>query len=418
MSPLVGRDPFHGNHEDFTGSLHEPSFTCKEPIRSIGTLLPPQSHNSIRLLALTAALMPEISTATNCNSGTPEVLKTGNAIISSLKTKSTPHKKRKVLHHYHNHHPQVKGDCTNSTFANINFKTSNNPEAFLPVAPTSSNLPPTASPYSGISNPATKTPPHLLNPHYNIIQTTNTVSSDEVHTSEDNANIKPSSKSLVNPRDRKTTTSFTYALVKQMVPCFLTEDDRVGKRRSLPVGFAGLACRFCHDTCSTGRFFPSNIKTMSDTSKSLNIFYNHMLKCHLCPPQVATELKNLRFYHDLERGSLMHGSQRAFFSRIWSRLHTSDQDNNKNNMNKISLCGPLQIPPSHLKSQHSVLVHKNLHLLTSDTLAISQNSLLKNTIFPPANQIKIVHHSNMYDSYNQKTSDADPQLRYKKQKIT
>ena len=398
MSPLVGGDPFPGNHEDFTGKFHESSLTCQEPIRNIGTLLPSQSNNSIRLLALTAALMPEISTAPNCNSKTPDALKTGNAITSSLKTKSTPHKKRKVFLH--------------------NFKIPNHTAAFLPAVPTTSTLSPTSSSYSEISNSSnTKTPPHLLSSQC-MVKTNNTASPDEVHTNEENVNIKSCPKTLVNPRDRKTTTSFTYALVKQMVPCFLTEDDRVGKRRNLPVGFAGLACRFCHDTCSTGRFFPSNIKTMSDTSKSLNIFYKHMLKCHLCPPQVATELKNLRFYHDLERGSLMHGSQRAFFSRIWNRLHSPDQENNKENTKKISLYIPPQITSSHLKSQHSVPVDKNPHLPTSGTPPFSQQPLLKSPITPPANQNTVFHHPNTYSPYNQKASVADPQPCYKKQKIT
>lgn len=173
---------------------------------------------------------------------------------------------------------------------------------------------------------------------------------------------------LVHPRYRKTTTSFTYALIREMVPCYLNEEDRVGKRRSLPIGYAGLACQYCHDQCSTGRFFPSNIKTMSDTSKSLNIFYNHMLKCHLCPAHIKNELKRMRLYHDLERGSLMHGSQRAFFNRIWNHLHQPPIDKEPRSLPSQALKSiSLPILPNILKNEKYNLqetTHQNVPILS------------------------------------------------------
>ena len=88
---------------------------------------------------------------------------------------------------------------------------------------------------------------------------------------------------LVQPEDKPYATRFSYELLNQMQPCVFTEADRLGKRKGLPAGFAGLACKHCFGGYGSGRFFPSSIKTLSDTSKTLNVLHNHMMKCRKCP---------------------------------------------------------------------------------------------------------------------------------------
>lgn len=50
---------------------------------------------------------------------------------------------------------------------------------------------------------------------------------------------------LVFPEDKPYATAFSYHLLSQMQPCVFTEADRLGKRKGLPPGFPGLACRHC-----------------------------------------------------------------------------------------------------------------------------------------------------------------------------
>jgi len=126
---------------------------------------------------------------------------------------------------------------------------------------------------------------------------------------------------LTEPEDKAYSTAFSYHLLSQMQPCVFTEADRLGKRKGLPPGFPGLACRHCFGGYGSGRFFPSSIKTLSDTSKTLNVLHNHMMRCRKCPPDVRETLEKLRGSHDEERAKMKFGSQKAFFARIWDRLH-------------------------------------------------------------------------------------------------
>ena len=129
---------------------------------------------------------------------------------------------------------------------------------------------------------------------------------------------------IVLPTDKRYTTAFTFNVMSQLQPCTFTEADRLGRRRGLDVGYAGLACRHCVGGYGSGRFFPSSVKTMSDASKTLDVVYKHMCKCKKCPPKIKNTLLELRRYHDSERAKMPFGNQRAFFTKIWCRLHEND----------------------------------------------------------------------------------------------
>jgi len=136
----------------------------------------------------------------------------------------------------------------------------------------------------------------------------------------------PEAPPLVLPSDKRNTTAFTFHLMSQMQPCVFTEADRLGRRRGLKVGFAGLACRHCFGVYGSGRFFPSSVKTMADASKTLDVIYRHVMKCKNCPGDIKGGLSNLRDFHDSERSKMPFGNQRAFFVKIWGRLHESSAD--------------------------------------------------------------------------------------------
>jgi TolA-binding protein len=176
---------------------------------------------------------------------------------------------------------------------------------------------------------------------------------------------KMASTLLVVPDDKPYSTSFSYHLLAQMQPCVFTEADRLGKRKGLPPGFPGLACRHCFGGFGSGRFFPSSIKTLSDTSKTLNVLHNHMMRCRKCPSEIKDNLDTLRASHDEERAKMKFGSQKAFFARIWDRLHGKDYQNANTGM-KRPYSQPLSRnrgpPPSmhHMQQQQQM---SNYHMM-------------------------------------------------------
>ncbi len=127
---------------------------------------------------------------------------------------------------------------------------------------------------------------------------------------------------LVHPEDKMFSTSFSFGVLSEIQSCRFEPSDMKGKRRGLTVGFPGLSCRHCKgDSLNNGRFFPSSIKTMSDTSKLLMPLYNHLIRCKRCPQDIKDELTNLQKEHEKERKLQTFGSQKAFFMKIWNRLH-------------------------------------------------------------------------------------------------
>ena len=170
--------------------------------------------------------------------------------------------------------------------------------------------------------------------------------------------------SLVEPTDDVYSTGFSFELISQMQRCVFTEADRLGKRKGLPVGFPGLACRHCFGGFGSGRFFPSSIKTLSDTSKTLNVIFNHMKKCRLCPKDTQTKLEKLRETHDDERSAMKFGSQKAFFANVWGRIHLDGNPGTMPNKSAPAKTRKKKSPPS-LAEESPPLAIPLPHLTTS-----------------------------------------------------
>lgn len=114
-----------------------------------------------------------------------------------------------------------------------------------------------------------------------------------------------------------------------------THNDLHGKRRNLRIGHPGLACIHCDRVDSgaafkhvghIGRYFPSTIKTLSDTKKTLFTLYKHLQRCKHMDPQELEILAKLRNDHEAERSLQKHGSQKQFFVTIWDRLYKDNAD--------------------------------------------------------------------------------------------
>jgi len=60
---------------------------------------------------------------------------------------------------------------------------------------------------------------------------------------------------------------------------------------------------------------------MADTKKTLVSIKNHLMKCSKCPDPIKEKINELEVTHEEERRAQKYGSQKAFFSNIWGRLH-------------------------------------------------------------------------------------------------
>ena len=138
-------------------------------------------------------------------------------------------------------------------------------------------------------------------------------------------------------------TVFTYAVLTQYTPAKLTEKDRIGKRANLQIGFVGMKCLHCSSATGKntnllqGRYFPSTIKTMCDTKKTLFALHSHLMKCANVPIEIKNKLAVLRKKHDVEKKRLGYGSLKSFFSEIWKILHPDEVVDSKEKSNPILL---------------------------------------------------------------------------------
>lgn len=129
-------------------------------------------------------------------------------------------------------------------------------------------------------------------------------------------------RQLLMEQDKYITTRFTHAVIEHLDFIYFEEPDRRSHRTHLPIGFRGIGCRYCNASPGkSGRFFPSSLKTLSDTNKTLFTLHRHFIKCKATPGAVKLNLDELRMDHSKERKMRSHhGSQRTFFRRIWGFL--------------------------------------------------------------------------------------------------
>ena len=135
-------------------------------------------------------------------------------------------------------------------------------------------------------------------------------------------NVAGSKCTLVLDEDKAMVPEYVYYAMKQIVPCRL-ETQTGGGRADFPVGFPGLACRFCFDPKKrSGRqfFYSSSYKLWN----SFGNIASHVMECKKCPQNIRVTLEALKLQRSKTRTNTRNGSQKMFMERVWKRLHGSD----------------------------------------------------------------------------------------------
>jgi len=136
----------------------------------------------------------------------------------------------------------------------------------------------------------------------------------------------------VIPVETMEVSTYTHLVLSHVEFCRLPPMQMIGKRKYMPLGFPGIRCQYCNeeDRLRSGSYFPSSLKTMSDSSKTLFAIDNHFQKCASCPIEVKDELIDAKNTHQHERRTKKrHGGQKAAFYKIWNVMHPDEGAVNK-----------------------------------------------------------------------------------------
>ncbi len=135
-------------------------------------------------------------------------------------------------------------------------------------------------------------------------------------------------KAYLRSSEKNLVTDFTYTVMTQLVVVKFDHKDRRGNRGKTEDGFPGLACRYCKGaTGRTGRYFPTTIRTLADSKKTLFSVNRHLMECKKCPTDVKKYLRSRFCSHLKEKQEKRqrHGSIRTFYRRIWDIMHEDDE---------------------------------------------------------------------------------------------
>jgi hypothetical protein len=135
------------------------------------------------------------------------------------------------------------------------------------------------------------------------------------------SNVTTVDRPLVLPEDRPFIAEFLYAVMEQLQPCRFTEADR-NKRRLKDVGCIGVECKHCSGQVESRKFFWSSVNAVESNFVSV---HTHMMECKMIPPDLKEQLSLLKQLRKEQTAKLKTGSQKAFFQRVWQRLHHGAQ---------------------------------------------------------------------------------------------
>jgi hypothetical protein len=130
-------------------------------------------------------------------------------------------------------------------------------------------------------------------------------------------NAKTNFKPLVTLEDKPTIAEFLYLVVEQLQPCRFTDADR-NKRRSKNLGSIGVECKHCAGKIDSRKFFWSSVSAAESNFVSV---HSHMMDCKYISREMKDELARLKALRREQTNKLKSGSQKAFFTRVWNRLH-------------------------------------------------------------------------------------------------
>jgi hypothetical protein len=133
--------------------------------------------------------------------------------------------------------------------------------------------------------------------------------------------VTTAEKPLVVEEDKEAIAEFLYVVMEQLQPCRFTEADR-NKRRLKDVGCIGVECKHCAGQVDGRKFFWSSVNAVESNFVSV---HTHMLECRMVPESLKEELVRLKSLRKEQTVALRTGSQKAFFARVWQRLHDDDE---------------------------------------------------------------------------------------------
>lgn len=131
------------------------------------------------------------------------------------------------------------------------------------------------------------------------------------------SNATTVNRNLVVPEDKAHIAEFLYVVMDQLQPCRFTEADR-NKRRLKDVGCFGVECKHCAGKVESRKFFWSSVNAVESNFVSV---HTHMMECKMVPQELKDRLAELKKLRKEQTAQLKIGSQKAFFRRVWTRLH-------------------------------------------------------------------------------------------------
>jgi hypothetical protein len=137
---------------------------------------------------------------------------------------------------------------------------------------------------------------------------------------------------LVLPEDKETIAEFLYVVMEQLQACRFTEADR-NKRRLKDVGCIGVECKHCAGQVDGRKFFWSSVSAVESNFVSV---HTHVMECRCVPNELKESLGRLKQLRKEQTAALKTGSQKAFFARVWKRLHTESEDEKRSSMQQLT----------------------------------------------------------------------------------
>lgn len=121
---------------------------------------------------------------------------------------------------------------------------------------------------------------------------------------------------LALPEDKAMTTDYAWFTVSQLKKCYLTKAG--GSRGNCPIGYPGLACRFCSGTLNERRFFYTSADHLRN---SFSHIPSHLLSCSETPAATKEKIEEYKSIRSKQKTQLKAGDHKEFIDSVWLRLH-------------------------------------------------------------------------------------------------
>jgi len=184
------------------------------------------------------------------------------------------------------------------------------------------------------------------------------------------SNVTTVNKPLVLPEDKPYIAEFLYVVMGQLQPCRFTEADR-NKRRLKDVGCIGVECKHCAGQVDGRKFFWSSVNAVESNFVSV---HTHMMECRMLSKEIKENLAELKKLRKEQTAALKTGSQKAFFARVWKRLHEEPkkQKEEKSTEKKADTDGTDEIDPAvkatfSVSLSHDTLDSSSIHMNMTPT---------------------------------------------------